>query len=92
LFLKIFLKEQNKLDLYPKDYPFDLFLEFGVMSKTMLSLVSLGLSRMSVIEIGKEILSSEYDKKQCFDWIRENIEQKDIPSFVKREVRKKLSL
>ncbi|MCL4678064.1 MAG: DEAD/DEAH box helicase [Alphaproteobacteria bacterium] len=90
--LKIFLKEQNKLDLYPKDYPFDLFLEFGVMSKTMLSLVGLGLSRMSATEIGKEILSSEYDKKQCFDWIKENIEKKEIPSFVKREIRKKFAL
>ena len=29
--LKIFLTEQGKLDLYPKDYPFYRFLEFGVM-------------------------------------------------------------
>lgn len=88
--LKIFLQEQNKLDLYPKDYPFDLFLEFGVMSKTLLSLVSLGLSRMSATELGDLILSTELDKEQTLAWIKENINKKEIPDFVRREIDKKI--
>lgn len=63
--LKLFLKERNLLDLYPNDFPFDLFLEFGVMTKTLLSLISLGLSRMTATEIGKFILSNDYDKQEC---------------------------
>jgi hypothetical protein len=88
--LKIFLAEQKVLHLYPKDYPFDLFLEFGVMSNTLLSLVGLGLSRMSATELGNVILSSDLGKEQVLKWIVENLDQKEIPEFVKREVRKKL--
>lgn len=88
--LKIFLAEQKLLHLYPKDYPFDLFLEFGVMSNTLLSLVGLGLSRMSATELGNVILSSELGKDAVLKWIVDNLDQKEIPEFVKREVRKKL--
>ena len=88
--LKVFLAEQNQLQLYPNDYPFDLFLEFGVMSKTLLSLVGLGLSRMSATEIGEMILESTLSKEECLKWLSENISEKDLPNFVKREVFKKL--
>lgn len=89
--LKIFLREQDKLDLYPTDYPFDLFLEFGVMTKTLLSLVSLGLSRMSATELGKAMIKTEYNKEECLTWIKENLSIKEIPAFVKKEINKKLS-
>ena len=88
--LKIFLTEQGKLDLYPKDYPFDLFLEFGVMSQTLLSLIRLGLSRISATELGILILSSELDKEGAQAWIMENLDKKEIPDFVRREIAKKL--
>jgi hypothetical protein len=90
--LKIFLTETNKLSLYPNDYPFDLFLEFGVMSKTLLSLVGLGLSRMTATEIGKEILQTELSKEQCIDWLKAHIKDKEVPNFVKKEVQKKLNI
>lgn len=88
--LKLFLNEQKQQNLYPNDYPFDLFLEFGVMSKTLLSLVGLGLSRMSATELGNVILETNLDKEAVIKWINENLEEKDVPEFVKREVAKKI--
>jgi hypothetical protein len=90
--LKIFLAEQNQLSLYPTDYPFDLFLEFGVMSKTLLSLIGIGLSRMTAIEIGNVILSSDLDKEACLNWLHANLMAKDIAEFAKKEAQKKLKL
>ena len=90
--LKIFLAEQNQLSLYPTDYPFDLFLEFGVMSQTLLSLIGIGLSRMTAIEIGNVILSSDLDKEACLNWLNVNLMTKDIPEFAKKEAQKKLKL
>lgn len=88
--LKIFLEEEGKMDQYPEDYPFDLFLEFGVMTQTLLSLIGLGLSRMSATEIGNKILRSDLTPEQCMTWLKENISDRDLPNFVKREVMKKV--
>lgn len=90
--LKFFLQELNQLQLYPKDYPFDLFLEFGVMSTTLLSLIGLGLSRMTATELGDVILSTDLDKEQTIQWLKLNLQDRDVPGFVKREVNKKLNI
>lgn len=47
--LRHHLEEIGQGELFPDDLKFDLYLEFGVATETLLSLIGLGLSRTSAI-------------------------------------------
>ncbi len=64
-----------------------LSLEFGVNIKTQLSLISLGISRSSAVEISEFISNSEMTPEQVTSWIlSESIENFDLPKLVIREI------
>ena len=79
--------EQNSLNLFPDELTYDLFLEFGVSTKTLISLISLGLSRTSAIELAEFYGRSEMGedeviaKLQLGDW-----ESLDLAPLIKREI------
>lgn len=70
--LRYFLEINNKQDLLEKIPELTLWLEFGVNQKSHLSLLSLGLSRNSVIEISIYLPSTTMDREECIRWLSSN--------------------
>jgi hypothetical protein len=62
------------------------YMEFGVSTKTQLSLFSLGLSRTSVVELFKKMVDDALDPRGCIAWLEENLKQIALPLLVRREV------
>jgi hypothetical protein len=91
--LKIHLAEIGREDLIDSDLDIGTALEFGVSSRTLLSLLELGLSRMSAVSLYEKIARDDLDKDGCTAWVREHDTQfagMDIPELIMREVRAKL--
>jgi hypothetical protein len=68
-------------------------LEFGVSSRTLLSLMELGLSRMSAVALYEKIARDDLDKNQCLEWVADRIDQfagMDIPAIILREILERL--
>jgi superfamily II DNA/RNA helicase len=68
-------------------------LEFGVSSQTLLSLMELGLSRMSAVALYEKIARDDLNKDQCLAWVAERIDQfagMDIPAIILREILERL--
>lgn len=87
--LHFFLTEIGRGDLVDEDLNIGVALEFGVSSMTLLSLMELGLSRMSAVELYEKIARDDLDKEGCIAWVREhapNFEGMDIPNLIVREV------
>lgn len=85
--LKIYLGEVGQLGLLPSDLRFDLYLEFGVSTVTLLSLIGLGLSRTSAIGINEFIANDQMSEQQVLEWLAvRKWETMDIPAVVKREL------
>ena len=62
------------------------YMEFGVSTKTQLSLFSLGLSRTSVVELFKTMVDDALDPRGCIRWLEGNLKQVALPLLVRREV------
>lgn len=87
--LHFFLTETGRDDLVDEELDIGVALEFGVSSTTLLSLMELGLSRMSAVELYEKIARDDLDKEGCIAWVREHaptFEGMDIPSLIVREV------
>jgi hypothetical protein len=87
------LAEIGREDLIDSDLDIGTALEFGVSSRTLLSLLELGLSRMSAVSLYEKIARDDLDKDGCIAWVREHDTQfagMDIPELIMREVRAKL--
>jgi hypothetical protein len=87
--LKYFLSEIGRTDLIDEDFDIGIALEYGVSSKTLLSLMELGLSRMSAVALYEKIARDDLDRQGCLTWITEhmpNFEGMDLPSLIVREV------
>lgn len=75
-------------DQFPDDLPFELYLEFGVSTQTLLSLIGLGLSRTSAIEMNEFLGRSDLTEDTVFGLLSErNWEGLELPNVVKREIR-----
>ena len=91
--LKQFFNEKGYLNLFPEELTYDLFLEFGVSTKTLISLIGLGLSRTSSLELGEYYGRSDMSEEEVLarlatgEW-----ESLDLPPLVKREIRNIVSL
>lgn len=86
--LRLFLVEVGREDLIDEDFDIGIALEFGVSSKTLLSLMELGLSRMSAVALYEKIAHDNLDRKGCLDWIGEhgpNFAGMDLPNLIVRE-------
>ncbi|MEZ6002055.1 DEAD/DEAH box helicase [Hyphomonas sp.] len=80
--------ELGRASEFPADLPFDLYLEFGVNTNTMLSFIGLGLSRTSAIELADFLARDDLTEAQAVEVLREGTwETLDIPRLVKREIR-----
>lgn len=86
--LRLFLTEAGREDLIDEDFDIGIALEFGVSSITLLSLMELGLSRMSAVALYEKIARDDLDKVGCLAWINEhgpNFAGMDLPNLIVRE-------
>jgi hypothetical protein len=87
--LKLFLTEIGRDDLIDEDFDIGVALEFGVSSTTLLSLMQLGLSRMSAVALYEKIAQDDLDRDGCLSWINEhapNFAGMDLPNLIVREI------
>ena len=87
--LHLHLREIGRDDLIDESLDIGTQLEFGISSKTLLSLMELGLSRMSAVALYEKIARDDLNKEECIDWISERISQfesMNIPSIIAREI------
>jgi len=89
--LRYFLELHNRQDLLENIPQLSLWLEFGVSQKTHLSLLTLGLSRNTVIELTSYITRTEMSKEESLNWLREqNLEQLELSPIIIEDIRKVL--
>ncbi|MEH3124608.1 DEAD/DEAH box helicase [Agrobacterium cavarae] len=91
--LKIHLNSVGRADLMRDSFDIGLALEFGISTKTLLSLMELGLSRMSAVALYEVVAVDDLDKNACRDWMRANAESLEgagVPAIIVQELRKKL--
>jgi hypothetical protein len=85
--VKFYLEEIGQADLFPADLRFDLFLEFGVSTTTLLSMIQLGLSRTSAVAINEFLGTDDLSEPDVLDRLSNRRWQTlDIPNVVKREI------
>lgn len=91
--LHMHLREIGREDLIDRGLDIGTQLEFGVSSKTLLSLLELGLSRMSAVALYEKIARDDLSREECVAWVTERedqLESMDIPVIMVREVRERL--
>ena len=89
------LRETGNQDLIESGLDIGTQLEFGISSITLLSLMELGLSRMSAVTLYEKIARDDLTKEGCRAWATEResqFEVMDIPAIILREIREKLLL
>lgn len=93
--LHLHLREIKREDLIDDTLNIGTQLEFGVSSMTLLSLMELGLSRMSAVALYEKIARDDLSREGCIDWIserREQLQMMNIPTIILREVRERITL
>ncbi|AWP73392.1 DEAD/DEAH box helicase [Bordetella bronchiseptica] len=93
--LHLHLREIGREDLIDDGLDIGTQLEFGVSSTTLLSLMELGLSRMSAVVLYEKIARDDLNREECVAWIAERVGQlqtMDVPAIIIREVRERLTL
>lgn len=87
--LRYFLELHNRTDLLEDIPHLSLWLEFGVSQKTHLSLLSLGLSRNTVIALTEYIVNTQMSKDESLSWLRQqNLEQLELSKILIEDVKK----
>ena len=87
--LRYFLELQNRMDLIEHIPQLNLWLEFGVSEKTHLSLLSLGLSRNTVIKLSEKLINPQISQQESLDWLRGlDLENLDISPIMKEEIKR----
>jgi hypothetical protein len=85
--LKHHLDEIGRAELFPDGLRFDLYLEFGVATQTLLSLIGVGLSRTSAVAINEFMAEDRLSEDAVIQWLHSRRWQTlDIPAVVRREV------
>lgn len=89
--LRYFFEVTNRSDFLERIPQLNLWLEFGVSQKTHLSLLALGLSRSTVIELTEFITSSEMSNEECLEWLRnQDLESMELSPIIIEDIRKRL--
>jgi hypothetical protein len=90
--LRFHLQQIGREELLTGNLDFDLYLEFGVATKTLLSLIGLGLSRTSAVALNDYLGDDALSEDQIFLWLsRRTWLTLDLPAVVKREIDKLLA-
>ena len=85
--LRFHFSEVGRLHDFPEDLEIELFLEFGVGTTTLLSLIGIGLSRSSAIELSEFLGRSELTEQEVLEELRtDEWEKLDLPHIVRREI------
>ena len=70
-----------------------LWLEFGVSKETQISLMSLGFTRATALEISELMVVENWDKVHCLKWLREtNLEALEFSPLMLKEIRRILDV
>lgn len=91
--LHVHLHAIGRADLIEDELDIGTQLEFGVSSRTLLSLMELGLSRMSAVTLYERIARDDLGQEACIAWVAERdaqFEGMGIPAIIVREIRAKL--
>lgn len=89
--LQYFLHEIGRSELIPEDR-FDLFLEFGVATETLLSLIGIGLSRTSAVYVNEYLGDDTMDEGRVYEWLKtRQWESMELPAVVRRELENMLN-
>ncbi len=91
--LQMHLRSIGRSDLIQDGLDIGTQLEFGVSSRTLLSLMELGLSRTSAVALYERIAADDLTQQACIDWVVERdtqFEGMGIPIIIQREIRAKL--
>src|SRR5690606_30622699 len=90
--LRVFLREIGRDDLLEHIPQLNLWLEFGVSQKTHLSLLSIGLTRNTVVELSEYIPNSSMSKSEALVWLRgQDLHQYGLSSIVLEDIEAKLN-
>jgi hypothetical protein len=86
--LSLVLSEKGEIERAEKILPLHMFLEFGASDRTLISLMSLGLSRTSAILLKKTVsLTSDMTLRQCRQYLQAvNLARIAIPEICKAEI------
>lgn len=91
--LRYFLELHNKLDLIEYIPQLNLWLEFGVSQKTHISLLSLGLTRNTVVELTNYIPDSNMSKEEANAWLRsQDLNQLELSPIIYDDILTKLQM
>ncbi len=91
--LNLHLRSIGREDLIDHGLDIGTQLEFGVSSRTLISLMELGLSRMSAVALYEKIARDDLGQEECREWVVERANQldgMDIPAVIIRELRERL--
>ena len=91
--VKMHLKEIGRADLIEEDIDIGVALEFGVSTQTLLSLMEIGLSRLSAVALYEKIALDNLDRDDCVGWVTDrmqDLEALELPRLVIREIRRKI--
>lgn len=90
--LRYFLELHGKHELVEYIPQLNLWLEFGVSQKTHLSLLSIGLTRNTVIELANYITDSNMSKDEALLWLKnQDLEQFDLSPIILEDIRTKIN-
>ena len=85
--LKHLLQKNNRDDLCEDLTSFDLLLEYGLPLQTQISFVSIGLSRVTAIQLSELIESDSFTEDDCLRWLRiQDLESLQVSPIIIREV------
>ena len=91
--LRFHLNTLQRSDLLESIPQLSLWLEFGASQTTQISLMSMGLTRMTALEIAELMIDTNMSKEQCIKWFEENdVHSMDISPTMLSEIDKVLEL
>lgn len=91
--LHLYYVEIGREDLIDDGLDIGTQLEFGVSSRTLISLMELGLSRMTAVALYEKIARDDLDQAQALKWVADRNKQldtMDLPVVIVRELRERL--
>jgi hypothetical protein len=87
--LSFALQASNQENLIEQIPPLPLFLELGASSQTMVSLISIGLSRTTAGILSELAPRQSMDRPQVLQWLeRQNLEALGLPTLCIKEIRR----
>ncbi|WP_298957246.1 hypothetical protein [uncultured Methylobacterium sp.] len=91
--LHLHFGQVDRNDLIEREFDIGIQLEFGVSSRTLISPMELGLSRMSATALYEKIARDKLSQEECREWVADRAAQfegMNIPAVIVRELRERL--